>query len=252
MTERYPIWFTEVNHVGRITVAGIVTEYPLPTSTTVSGIASGPDGALWFTESSASKIGRIATDGVITEYVLGPNSNPVGITVGPDLALWFTESNSNRIARITTSGFVTEYVVPSSVSGPAGITKGPDGGLWFTEVTGNNIGRAWACGLGLNLSFANTTLNIGFELGTATPANFGSWLITDKGVQKLWLKAIGAIAPPFGLTVPWGPGFPPLGNVAVLSTLSNSTTGLMCYETQSANSGGTGASVQFWRRLRRR
>jgi virginiamycin B lyase len=248
------VWFIESSccsngRVGRITTAGIVTEYPLPTATNLGGITSGPDGALWFTETIAGKIGRITTGGVLTEFALAPNSNPTGITVGPDHALWLTEPNANKIARITTTGFVTEYVVPSAVSGPVGITKGPDGGLWFTESTGNNIGRAWACGLGLNLSFANTTLDIGFDLGTATPAKFGSWLITSKGFQQLWLLSIGAMAPPVPFAVPWGPGFPPLGSVAVLSTLSTSTAGLVCYETQSANSGGTGATVAQLQKL---
>ncbi|HXI42437.1 MAG TPA: hypothetical protein VNH83_20810 [Bryobacteraceae bacterium] len=238
------VWFTESNNrIGRITTAGAVTEYPLSTATTLGGITAGPDGALWFTETTAGKIGRITTGGVITEFALAPSSNPVGITVGPDHALWFTEPNANKIARITTTGFVTEYVVPTIAGGPTGISRGPDGGLWFTESTGNNIGRAWACGLGLNLSFANTTLDIGFDLGTATPAKFGSWLITSKGFQQLWLLSIGAMAPPVTFAVPWGPGFPPLGSVAVLSTLSTPAAGLVCYETQTVNSGGTGATA---------
>jgi hypothetical protein len=43
--------------------ASFVTEFPVPTAgSTPFGIASGPDGALWFTEQSANKIGRITTD----------------------------------------------------------------------------------------------------------------------------------------------------------------------------------------------
>ncbi len=242
------LWFADGNRIGRITTAGAVTEYPLPTASSIGGIIAGPDGALWFTE-FAGKIGRITTSGVITEFTLSLDSNPTGITVGPDRALWFTEPNANKIARITTTGFVTEYVVPTVAGGPTGISRGPDGGLWFTESTGNSIGRAWACGLGLNLSFANTTLDIGFDLGTATPANFGSWMITSKGFQQLWLLSIGAMAPPVAFTVPWGPGFPAIGSVAVLSTLSTPAAGLVCYETQTVNSGGTGATaaqLQKW------
>ena len=86
------LWFTEtvaetVGQIGRITTAGVVTEYPLPTV----------------------------------------NSLPAGITAGPDGALWFTEGGSNRIGRITTGGVITEYPVPTPVSSPAGITAGPDG-----------------------------------------------------------------------------------------------------------------------------
>ncbi len=42
------------------TTAGAITEFTVPTSNSQpQGIASGPDGALWFTESGASKIGRL-------------------------------------------------------------------------------------------------------------------------------------------------------------------------------------------------
>jgi streptogramin lyase len=46
------LWFTEnaANAIGRITTAGMVKTYPLPTPNAFPcGIAAGPDGALWFT-----------------------------------------------------------------------------------------------------------------------------------------------------------------------------------------------------------
>ena len=58
------------NKIGRITTAGAVTEYTVPTGgANPTGITAGPDGALWFTESNANKIGRITTGGT-----LPPNS----------------------------------------------------------------------------------------------------------------------------------------------------------------------------------
>jgi hypothetical protein len=58
------MWYTESvgNHIGRITMDGVMTEFTVPTIT--SGpldIASGADGGLWFIESAANQIGRIAT-----------------------------------------------------------------------------------------------------------------------------------------------------------------------------------------------
>ncbi len=39
---------------------GVVTELPIPTANSSPfGITTGPDGNLWFTESSAGQIGRI-------------------------------------------------------------------------------------------------------------------------------------------------------------------------------------------------
>jgi virginiamycin B lyase len=137
------MWFSGTGNIGRITTAGVVTSYPLPTSTAGSyAIAAGPDGAMWFTEyygTSLAKIGRITTSGVFTEYALpDPTSEPTSITAGPDGALWFIESISAKIGRITTSGTITEFSLPKSeASGGAwAITAGPDGNLWFTEYYG--------------------------------------------------------------------------------------------------------------------
>ena len=90
------LWFTEYqnNKIGRITTAGVVTEFPVPTSaSSPQGIAAGTDGALWFTESGTGKIGRITTAGVITEFPIPKpgGGGPYGITSGPDGALWFTD-----------------------------------------------------------------------------------------------------------------------------------------------------------------
>lgn len=107
--------------------------YPRPTS-----IASGSDGALWFTECGESTIGRITTGGVVTNtYPVPSGGTPYYITGGPDGALWFTESG-NKIGRIDVSGNLNEF---GGLSGDGiGITAGPDGALWFTE-TSNKIGR---------------------------------------------------------------------------------------------------------------
>lgn len=74
--------------IGRITSAGTITEYPIPTPNSAPwDVALGPDGALWFTESenyrTGAKIGRITTAGVITEYPLPQTgSYPHGIVAG--------------------------------------------------------------------------------------------------------------------------------------------------------------------------
>jgi virginiamycin B lyase len=154
------MWFTEgpmpdqtVNPprtggmIGRISSTGAFTEYSTGLSQDVGfgGITTGPDGALWFTESgnSVSRIGRITSGGAITEYSAGlsQGSRPEGITLGPDGALWFTEVSGNRIGRITTSGVISEYSNGMSANSlPERITAGLDGALWFTEASAR-IGR---------------------------------------------------------------------------------------------------------------
>jgi sugar lactone lactonase YvrE len=125
-----------------------ITEFPLPVAASEPElIIVGPDGAMWFTETSGNKIGRITVSGQITEFpVPTPRSGPTGIAVGSDGAIWFTEGSVGKIGRITTSGAITEYFGPSAASAPAIMTAGPDGALWFTELLGNRIGRMTTTG----------------------------------------------------------------------------------------------------------
>ena len=91
------------NNIGRITTAGVITEFPISTAP----------------------------------------SFPGGITAGPDGNVWFAENYGNNIGRITTAGVITEFPVPTAASMPNRITAGPDGNLWFTEYNGNKIGKVW-------------------------------------------------------------------------------------------------------------
>jgi len=145
------LWFTEpgANMIGKITTAGKITQYPVPTAySSPEGITAGPDGNVWFTESSANKIGRITPAGAITEFPLstGVAHQPIGITAGPDGRLWFAEYGANKIGRITTAGYVTEYALPTSGSGIQQITRGPDNALWFTEWFAGKVGRITTSG----------------------------------------------------------------------------------------------------------
>jgi len=131
------VWFlgliTSTFKVGRITPSQGTQLYTVPNASgvmTLSGIALGPDGALWVTETLDNKVGRMTTKGVVTgQYTVNlPNL----IVTGPDGALWVTESAGNKIARVSTAGAVVEYPVATTI---LGITAGPDGALWFTEGT---------------------------------------------------------------------------------------------------------------------
>jgi virginiamycin B lyase len=108
-----------------------ITEFPIPTANSLpSGITIGPDGNLWFTETSANKIGRITTAGMITEFTIPTaNSQPNGITTGPDGNLWFAETGTGPglggIGRMTTEGVFTEFRLGLTQSQPYGITSGP-------------------------------------------------------------------------------------------------------------------------------
>jgi virginiamycin B lyase len=104
-------------------------------------VVVGPEGNLWFTETSAGKIVRMTLQGAITEYAIpSANSQPKEIVVGSDGNLWFTESAGDKIGKLTPAGALTEYPLAAG-SRPGGIAAGPDGNLWFTEDGSNKIGR---------------------------------------------------------------------------------------------------------------
>jgi uncharacterized repeat protein (TIGR01451 family) len=128
-------------------VPAVITEFPLNTALPApQGIAAGPDGALWYTDTGANKIGRVSTTGGVTEFSLPtPLSDPKGIVAGPDGNLWFTEFGVDRIARITTGGVITEFQLTLN-SGPSDIAVGSDGALWFTESASDQIGRITVTG----------------------------------------------------------------------------------------------------------
>jgi len=140
-------WFVEQNGstIGRITPAGVASEYVLqPATGQLGNITVGPDGAMWFTETGTDKIGRMTTDGTVTNlFPLSPGAGPTRIVTGPDGALWFIESYPGKIARMTTAGAVQEFQVGGTLSD---MTLGPDGALWFTKTSTSQIGRLSTAG----------------------------------------------------------------------------------------------------------
>ena len=168
------LWFTLVGKIGRITIQGDITEFPIKGDSILHSITTGPDGALWFTEFTSKKIGRIPTTAAaenlqLIEFTAPGSSGPLGITTGPDGALWFTEGTGGKIGRITTAGEVTESTTPMAKGGE--ITTGPDGALWFTGDRGK-IGRM-------------TTAGAATEF-TIPPANSSPGGITTGPDDALW------------------------------------------------------------------
>lgn len=125
------------HRIGRVWPNGVVVEFPLPSPyEEPRGIAVGPDGATWFTQTGghtgSEGIGRIDGSGTIVEHPLPDQTLPFAIAAGPDGNLWFTALGSEPIGRITPGGVVTMF--PGDLQGdPLNITSGPDGALWFTE-----------------------------------------------------------------------------------------------------------------------
>jgi len=144
------------------TTLGRITEYAITNSTTgyqnstePSGITEGPDGNMWFAESSGSaakNIGKMTPSGSMSVYPLPTvNEFPMSITTGKDGNLWFTVYSTDglRVDKMTTSGSITEYLLPSgSANGDfdRGIAAGPDGNIWVTEYDANKIAKVTPSG----------------------------------------------------------------------------------------------------------
>ncbi len=167
------LWFTQAEggnpgggaphgeaQIGRITTAGSISEFTVPSSATavpgLDGLTVGPDGNLWFTEVGLNMIGRLdpstaepGTTKGITEYPAGGTLGETGggnagtaadsIASGSGGNLWFTEPGSEAIGEMNTSGVIVN-TFPTPGGSPLGIGEGSDGEMWFTEA-GNRIGR---------------------------------------------------------------------------------------------------------------
>jgi streptogramin lyase len=175
------LWITEpgTGRIARMTVTGVVTEFPIFASAGAAKITAGPDGNLWFTEPSVNRIGRMTPTGSVTEFPIPTtDSSAIYITAGPDGAVWFTESVANKVGRIAADGTITELLIPTASSGAAGIAIGPDSNIWFTETTALQIGRiafpsagslSAASDSGVSHSDGVTNINTPTFTGTATP-----------------------------------------------------------------------------------
>ena len=188
-------WFTEQDtaKIGRITVAGAVTEFPTSflTGNSLAVITAGPDGNLWFVLTLDHAIGRITTAGVFTPFTNGISASPLGIASGPDGNLWFTEGFA--IGRITVTGTVSEFssgITPGAA--PTFITAGSDGNLWFSEDSADSIGRITTGGGG-NAPAITSVASTSFTVGSA-----GTFTVTATGAPAPALSEAGAL--PNGVT----------------------------------------------------
>ena len=181
----------------------VTGNFPIPTASPLAfGIAAGPDGNLWFTESNSNKIGRITTAGVITEFqTLSAGSAPNQITAGPDGNLWFTIEVPNKIGRITTAGVVTEFSVITGNALLNGIAAGADGALWFAEENANKIGRITTSGA---VSEVPTPTAGSDPINIAAGSDGNLWF-TETNVNKIGRITTAGVITEFPLPTPGQP-----------------------------------------------
>ena len=155
--------------IGRITTSGQASVVYNPDPLTlagISGITTGPDSNVWFTETTStanfgggpqahpnSSIGRLTPSGNVQSFAL-PSSlgMPGAIATGPDGNLWFA---SAEIARVTPSGQISSYRLPDPSAEIGAMASGPGQAVWFAQtypdtdplngsIWGTKIGRVVA------------------------------------------------------------------------------------------------------------
>lgn len=144
------VWFTDdgtntkgQNLVGRVTSAGAVEEFPIPSiGAEPAAITLGADGAIWFSEPGTRKIGRIDDSRTISEVPVPAISSALkGLALGPEGNLWFGEITPlPGFGSISPTGEVRSYHPEfppqegiSEIVGPQSLVLGPESTLWFTD-----------------------------------------------------------------------------------------------------------------------
>lgn len=137
------VWFTKAGGIGRVTPAGVITEFD-GEGLNPRDIAAGPDGNLWITQGAGQPVVRRTLDGTITpfsdpEVTLGGGNR---ITVGADGNLWINDPANQRAVRVTPAGVFTVVPLGGDVGGfGGGLGVATDGALWFVQRDGLAFGR---------------------------------------------------------------------------------------------------------------
>jgi len=143
---------TALGAVGDITA---VTPAVTAPDQNIYGIATGPNGNVWFTMAVGGTVGRMNPQTqAVTEFDLQGDCPPQSIALGPDGAMWVGCANG-RIGRITTAGVATFYRtdfpgVPGGGIPIESILTGPDGNIWFGAYDNASVGVMSTSGVMLN------------------------------------------------------------------------------------------------------
>jgi streptogramin lyase len=149
------LWFTKPFNsgqgvVGRITPAGVVTEFTPPNADAQPrSIVTGPDGRLWYTDSGGpGRVMTVSTAGDFEEMATGgvtpdlPDpSYPGDLALGPDDALWFRQG-IGAVGRLTVEGDFTQFD-NGDLEETFGQIVSACGDLWLTTGGQGGTSAVW-------------------------------------------------------------------------------------------------------------
>ncbi len=143
------IWFAEFNHIGKITPAGKITEFPYPAGYSTNqygGVSAGSDGNVWFAESTGNAIGRIIpSTGKIKMFPIPVSCTPAPLVLAQDENVWFVcLTTSPTLGSITPKGKIATFGIGGTFSfneTEQFCSIGPDGQPWCASGNDGNIFR---------------------------------------------------------------------------------------------------------------
>lgn len=138
-------WFTEyfADKIGRVTPSGQITEYPLPAGTRPSALTVDAAGNVWFT--GQSSIGRMSPEGTITMFPLGGVSpgaiaaGPDGRIWFTETTRRDTKPEYETVSRglgrfNPNTDRYSEVRPPDADSDPIDLIAGSEGDLWYAAM----------------------------------------------------------------------------------------------------------------------
>jgi YD repeat-containing protein len=192
------LWFTEASKIGKITPAGVVTEYPV-TECPPYAITAGPENTVWFTcNKGKTALIKSTTSGVMTRYPVAGSVAMEFVTYAAG-SFWVTGKGTNHIYRVWPSGKVRELTLPTGDE-PQQIVEHSPTELWLVEAN-NKIDE-------LNPTLftetetaepnpePGTTINYGVPLaGTGAPAQMSASEVAKWGQKDDPVEATSITAP---------------------------------------------------------
>src|SRR3990172_3769269 len=150
-----------------------------------TGIAVGPNGALFIAEQGNNRIRRVSPDGIITTVAGtwlqgfsgdgGPATAatlnyPMAVAVGADGALFIADAGNTRIRRVSPDGIITTVAgtdtggfsgdggpaIAAELNYPYGVAVGSDGAVFVSDTWNNRIRRVGPDGIITTVAGAGT------------------------------------------------------------------------------------------------
>jgi streptogramin lyase len=231
------VWFTEKNvaKLGKVTPAGLTSDFAVPGGMAPYDIISGGPDLLWMTDQGAGKLFKITNLGNAAGPTIVAQSvalaNPTGLALGPDGDVW-VDQMAGSVQRVKPDGSADGAAIPTGGTNLQSIAQGTNGSLmWVTDLNDGPGGNNGLIKITTDSSHTATAITIGAGKGPrgVTAASDGRIYIAESsGVAGEKIGRVNADGSGFqessaltgGASDPEGVAFGPDGNlyVAIFNT----------------------------------